>query len=140
METKVCSKCKVEKSLTFFNKRIASKDGYSSYCKQCNSESLKNHYYSNKEYYYNKSRNYYLELKEWFINYKQTLKCSKCGESRHWVLDFHHKDPSIKDGTIAQMLINSSRENLIQEIDKCDVLCANCHRDLHYQERQNIDL
>ena len=140
METKVCSKCKVEKSLTFFNQRIAAKDGSSSYCKQCNSESLKNHYYSNKEYYYNKSRNYYLELKEWFINYKQTLKCSKCGESRHWVLDFHHKDPSIKDGTIAQMLINSSKEKLLQEIDKCDVLCANCHRDLHYQERQNIDL
>ena len=38
------------------------------------------------------------------------------------------------------MLINSSKEKLLQEIDKCDVLCANCHRDLHYQERQNIDL
>ena len=73
-------------------------------------------------------------------NYKQTLKCYKCGESRHWVLDFHHRDPSIKDGTITQMLLNSSREKLLQEIDKCDVLCANCHRDLHYQERQNIDL
>ena len=56
------------------------------------------------------------------------------------MLDFHHKDPSIKDGTIAQMLINSSKEKLLQVINKCDVLCANCHRDLHYQERQNIDL
>ena len=136
METKVCSKCKEEKSISLFNKRTSSKDGYSSYCKNCNKQSLKEHYYNNKEYYYNKSKNYYLELRNWINSYKSNLKCSKCDESRWWVLDFHHRNPEEKDNTIAMMIRTSSKEKILEEINKCDVLCANCHRDLHYQENR----
>ena len=133
---KICSKCKVEKSDSDFNKRKRSKDGLNSYCKSCNNENLKNHYKNNKEYYYDKSKKYFKKLQEWLTEYKETLKCSVCEESRHWVLDFHHTDPLIKEGSVSSMLNNSSKEKIIKEIEKCIVLCSNCHRDLHYQENK----
>lgn len=137
MKTKVCPCCQQEKEDIYFNKRADSKDGLSSYCKECNKENLKKHYNSNKKYYMDKSRAYAKSTYQWFNSYKETLCCKTCGEKRWWVLDFHHRDSSTKEATIAKMLVTCSREAILKEIDKCDVLCSNCHRDYHYQERLN---
>ena len=57
-------------------------------------------------------------------------------KSRWWLLDFHHRDPSEKVNKIANMIWSNDWENKIfPEIQKCDVVCANCHRDEH---RSNI--
>lgn len=70
---------------------------------------------------------------EWFAEYKTTLKCVKCGESHPACLDFHHRDPATKRYTVAKMALNGcSIETIREEIEKCDVLCANCHRKEHY--------
>lgn len=135
MTLKICSKCKIEKSELEFNKRKSSKDGLNSYCKDCNKENLKTHYQQNKEQYYKKSKDYFKSLQEWFVEYKSTLQCSNCSECRHWVLDFHHTDPTMKDGNISDLLNTSSKKKIIEEVEKCIVLCSNCHRDLHYQEK-----
>ena len=135
MKIKVCPKCKIEKLDLEFNKKKTSKDGLSSYCKECNKENLKLHYKNNKDYYYNKSRTYLKKVQKWFTDYKETLKCNRCPESRPWVLDFHHLDPKEKEGAISTMINTSSRKKILEEIDKCEILCSNCHRDLHYQER-----
>lgn len=74
--------------------------------------------------------------RRWFDEMKKNLKCKECGEKRSWVLDFHHRDPKTKDGTISQLLRKSNIGAVKEEIKKCDVLCANCHRDLHYQEQK----
>lgn len=129
---KKCTKCKVEKSLEFFNKRKSSKDGYASQCSECNKKNLKTHYLKNKERYLNRNRKKRLELSEWFNNFKKSLKCSSCNESRWWVLDFHHRNPKEKDGYLYSMLINRGKKKFEQELEKCDVLCANCHRDVHF--------
>ena len=61
----------------------------------------------------------------------------KCGESRIYTLDFHHKDPTIKDETIARMTSNRNKvEDIQKEIEKCVVLCSNCHREFHYLENK----
>ena len=66
---------------------------------------------------------------------KSASKCAKCGESRGYVLDYHHLDPSIKEEGIARMTSNKYRlEAVIDEIKKCVVLCSNCHREFHYLE------
>jgi predicted HNH restriction endonuclease len=44
------------------------------------------------------------------------------------IFDFHHKDPKEKKGDIAHM---QNRKNIQAELDKCDLLCANCHRLIH---------
>lgn len=57
--------------------------------------------------------------------------CIKCGENDPACLDFHHRNPKQKDQPIARMR-HYSEERLKTEIAKCDVLCSNCHRKLHF--------
>lgn len=70
-------------------------------------------------------------IKEELIRYKGG-KCEICGYSRcQSALEFHHRDPKEKDFGIAT---NSSYKNmglLKKEIDKCILVCANCHREIH---------
>jgi predicted HNH restriction endonuclease len=62
--------------------------------------------------------------------YKAKKGCS-CGESRSACLDFHHRDPSTKVASISKLLVLGRLKDLWEEIEKCDVLCANCHRKSH---------
>jgi hypothetical protein len=68
--------------------------------------------------------------------YKDKKCCNVCGEDRNWVLDFHHPDPKNKKFSISQGEMYGWRK-LKQEMDKCILLCSNCHRDLHYHENKN---
>ena len=65
----------------------------------------------------------------WLDEYKATLSC-KCGESHPACLEFHHRDPSTKLFRISQAK-HESRERILIEMAKCDVICSNCHRKLH---------
>lgn len=77
------------------------------------------------------------EIKVWFEDLKSSLFCSVCGENHPAVLDFHHLDPEQKDIEVANALNRGwSKFKIQKEIDKCIVLCSNCHRKLHYEERQ----
>lgn len=69
----------------------------------------------------------------------QKLCCAKCGDTRTYVLDYHHKDSSTKDFTIGKIK-KGSLELIQKEIDKCIVLCANCHREFHWLEKQGLTL
>lgn len=78
------------------------------------------------------------EFKKWFKEFKTTLKCSICGFSHPAALDFHHKDPSTKEFNLGAIGCSVSKEKIIEEIEKCDILCANCHRIHHYQENTSM--
>jgi predicted HNH restriction endonuclease len=73
---------------------------------------------------------------------KSNSQCAKCGESRGYVLDYHHINPEEKDVSVARMTSNKYRlDNVFAEIEKCICLCSNCHREFHYLEnRTNITL
>lgn len=63
---------------------------------------------------------------------KKNSRCIKCGESRPWVLDFHHRDPKNKIMSVYKMVKLGWSIHLIKkELKKCDCLCANDHRDHH---------
>ncbi len=75
-----------------------------------------------------------LSKKQWLADYKSTLSCKKCGESRTPCLDFHHKNGE-KDHDVAYMAnAGYGIETMKKEIEKCIVLCANCHRIEHLGE------
>lgn len=62
--------------------------------------------------------------------------CSRCSEKHPACLDFHHRDgKKDKLGNIGEIRRFSYRR-ILEEIAKCDVLCANCHRKHHWDERQ----
>ena len=73
--------------------------------------------------------------KEW-VEYKATLACAKCGNNHPAVLDFHHPDPSKKEGNVVRLMSSGYYKRAYKEIEKCIVLCANCHRIHHYEERK----
>lgn len=75
------------------------------------------------------------EIKKWFRNYKKSLKCSNCGESHPATIDFHHKRNDKEHG-ISKMVSNGySIDRIKKELEKCNILCANCHRKIHYQKQ-----
>lgn len=134
---KICGKCKKKKSVLDFNKNSTKVDGLQTLCRECNKSYLKEHYKSNTKYYKEKAKKRKEQIREEFKEYKQTLSCEKCGESRWYVLDFHHTDPSNKDKSIAQMNSEGISTHLVlEEIKKCIVLCRNCHAELHFLENE----
>ena len=121
MESKYCTKCKQLLPLSSFYSRGNGK--YRSECKECHKNYVKSKYN---------------ERKEQVNEIKSELKCQKCGEERPYVLDFHHKNPQEKDFSIARMTSNNNHMADIQkEIEKCVVLCSNCHREFHYLKNNN---
>ena len=68
-------------------------------------------------------------------------KCLKCGNDKHYLLDFHHLDRATKDGVPSRMLANSKFEEFFLEIQKCALLCSNCHQEFHYLEaKEDMDI
>ncbi len=132
---KICTKCEIPKHYEDFNKRKSSKDGYAHQCRECNKENLRLHYQNNKQYYADKSKKYRNDFRDFINSVKEQKGCFNCGEKRHWVLDFHHPDNN-KEYNISDLLNIQSYSKLKIEIDKCQIICCNCHRDLHYQEKQ----
>jgi L-lysine 2,3-aminomutase len=65
-----------------------------------------------------------------FATYKETLQCERCGENHPATLDFHHKGN--KDFNVSEMVPRLTHKVLLDEISKCSVLCANCHRKEHW--------
>jgi hypothetical protein len=73
------------------------------------------------------------ELREWWNELKAKLLCAKCGETHPYCLEFHHEDPKKKDRAVSHAVhAGWSKERIIAEMAKCVVLCANCHRKLHW--------
>jgi len=104
------------------------------------SESLNDY---NREYY-RRNREYLLEKqrgknrrlaanrRKWLVEYKRTLSCVRCGENHPATLTFHHRKSSDKKFEIGNAVaLGVSLEKIIAEIEKCDVLCANCHAKEH---------
>jgi hypothetical protein len=79
-----------------------------------------------------KAARYKQQKVEWFEKeFASILICSKCGEKDRVCLDFHHLDPTSKDYNVSWLLRYGSKKKIIAEVQKCIVLCANCHRKLH---------
>jgi hypothetical protein len=75
-------------------------------------------------------------IADWFIELKTRLVCNRCPESHPACLQFHHSDPGEKEIAVADALRRGwGRERILDELAKCEVLCANCHAKHHAKER-----
>ena len=126
MQTKQCTKCGKILPITQFNWRNKAKGTRRSECKYCHSEYMKQKYQEKK--------NIVQEI-------KSSCSCAKCGQTRGYVLDFHHINPNEKSDSIARLTSNNSKlDKVYDEMKKCIVLCANCHREFHYLQQRNEEL
>ena len=59
-------------------------------------------------------------------------KCENCGYNKsHWALQFHHKDAKQKDFGIGYKGYARAWTKVQKELDKCVLVCANCHHEIH---------
>jgi len=81
-------------------------------------------------YYYQRIRG--LKRKLYLIDLRGGC-CERCGYNKNLAsFDFHHKDPNGKESQLdMRKLSNSSMKWIMEEFDKCEVICANCHREVH---------
>jgi hypothetical protein len=67
-------------------------------------------------------------------------KCILCGYDKHpAAMVFHHRDPSTKEFSFGRMA-NKSWVSVQEELDKCDLLCSNCHAPLHSERYEEVFL
>lgn len=90
----------------------------------------KRYYERNKQLYYEKNLRRRRELTE-FVNQLKDKPCADCGvKYPPYVMDFDHRDWDSKLNNISQMksIHSYSKANILKEVEKCDVVCSNCHR------------
>lgn len=115
-------------SLESFHRRKASCDGRQSRCKDC----LKAWYAANRDQHIaDVTRLKALRTKDNRRRLSAHLlahPCADCGEADLRVLDFDHRDRSLKRGMISQMVYSTAWSKIVAELARCDVRCASCHR------------
>ena len=145
----------------YFSKELAKYDKkYQEEYREKNREKLlakqreygKEHYKKNKETVDQKHRDYYkknrekriahnnkryAEMKqEFFLTYKKGKSCTSCGYNEHpEILQFHHKNKREKEFTIGNISATNRKDKALikKEIEKCILLCPNCHFLLHFK-------
>lgn len=116
---KCCPKCNLIKSINdFYFHNTITRKRYGGYCKECS-----NNYHSKRV----------KEIKLKMIEYKGG-KCERCkltvDQSHYSVFEFHHIDPLTKDPYFHKIKYKNWNY-IINELNKCKLLCANCHRITH---------
>ncbi len=136
--TRTCSACLAELPITCFPQRKGGLYNTRGQCAECISTKANTPRTTPegklRTQKYNKNR--VRAMKYWFLAIKESLKCSRCSESRSVCLDFHHSDPSTKERNVSAMINGAgaeSKKRILEEISKCIVLCSNCHRVEHSQ-------
>lgn len=118
----------VQKCCPICNKTFSTNTLNRIYCYECSPKQIN----GSADYQRIKKRT----IKHNLIQYKGG-KCQRCGYDKcEGALQFHHRDPAEKEFTLSSTNISKeiTMEKLYAEVDKCDLLCANCHAEIHYSE------
>lgn len=95
----------------------------------------KTYYEKNKAQITAASKTSAKEYKDKWRRFKATLKCVQCGQDHPATFDFHHVDSTTKEASVSKLIKNRAFKRAMEEVKKCVVLCANCHRIYHHNER-----
>jgi hypothetical protein len=145
---KVCSNCEIEKDIEEFHNDKSRADSKTYVCKECECYRSKNYYENNKEKRSKQKKGYsrkrYLRnRKDWTVWLRENnhATCESCHYSKCLAaIEFHHTDPTEKKFTVGTFMRrkcnNKNKKTVKEEISKCKVLCANCHRELHNPQEE----
>ena len=129
---KCCAKCQKNKPLSEFAFKNKRKGWLVSYCKECNRSYQRDHYKNHRLDYHTKRKEwrakFRTEIRKKIIEYFLAHPCVDCGEKDYAVLEFDHVRGE-KKSNVASLIGNDTSWLVIkQEIDKCEIRCANCHK------------
>ena len=130
---KYCSRCNTEKPKVEFGSNKTKKDGLQTFCKDCAQKYASGYYKKGdikKKHLLsvNERRKIVVQRnRELVLSYLQINPCVDCGESDPIVLEFDHQRDK-KMGVSRLILGGYTEKVILDEIQKCVVRCANCHR------------
>ncbi len=134
---KICSSCKILLPDTSFHKDKRGKFGLACYCKECAKAKARGHHKvraTNEDWVLKRRTTVSQRHKEAKLKAIAYLggACSDCGGVfPPYVYDFHHLDEDTKLGNPSRFL-RGDWKSAVSELDKCVLLCANCHRGRHF--------
>jgi hypothetical protein len=125
-----CYRCGESKPVEEFAWRRKARGQRDSFCRPCRSAYGKEHYAANRQLYIDRAavqkQQLAVERTTFLIDFFKTHPCVDCGETDPLVLEFDHlRDKSF---TIGLELRHRKWQDILDEIKKCEVVCANCHR------------
>ena len=124
---KTCSKCRLDKPESEFGKKGS---GLQPWCRSCNAIRSRQYYSENKEKHrrvvIERNKKIKKENQQKFLEYLRTHPCVDCGVDDLVVLELDHLRD--KEHNVTTMFSGYSWNRILKEINKCEVVCANCHR------------
>ncbi len=135
---KWCSKCKTGKPFEAFSRAHGKKDGFCAWCKECTSVYKAEHYLRNKAEYIATSKASQHRLRDFIREFKDGKSCLDCNVAYpHYVMDFDHRDAAEKSFILSRGFAYS-KKRIVDEIAKCDLVCANCHRERTFSRDEQV--
>lgn len=102
-------------------------------------EDSKRHYQRHKPDYLARNTKDKHEKRDFIQKYKEFHGCMDCGgKFPYFVLDLDHRDPHDKKFALNRIHLLTSWDKMVEEINKCDVVCANCHRIRSYEKGHHL--
>jgi len=123
---KRCSTCKEWKPLTEFNKRSTAPDGHQWSCRRCNKAYHYKNHARHMEQIRARARRQRVANQRRLLEYLLEHPCVDCGETNPMVLEFDHLRD--KTNNVSRLVLGYPWARILEEIEKCEVVCANCHR------------
>ena len=125
-----CGRCGQERPIEEFAWRRKSAGKRGPYCRRCRAAYGRAHYMANRQLYIDRARRRKRTVCEeriaYLIEFLSSHPCVDCGETDPMVLEFDHVTE--KTFTIGEGFRDRNWESVLAEIEKCEVVCANCHR------------
>lgn len=142
MKTKLCNKCNTTKSVELFNMSNSKTGRRISWCKPCIKDYDHNRHKNQRTKIGAQKKARRKSIIQWFLTLKTTLRCEWCSENHPACLTFHHTNPIEKETEVSQAVAWAwSKERILKEIEKCIVLCFNCHSRHHFGEKyENLNI
>jgi hypothetical protein len=139
MDSKFCGACGQQKPVTEFNFKHKQKGTRQAHCRDCTREQIRKPYQANRGYYIEKAKHrtawIIAEQRQWIQGFLLTHPCVDCGEGDPRCLDFDHVRGK-KRQNVSQMVGDFTLKAIQEEVSKCEVRCASCHRKRTAKQRE----
>lgn len=126
----VCTKCSIKQPVNNFGPNKTRPQGIQSYCRSCMRKATLKSYEKHKGRYFIRAKERDAAMDALILTYK-SKPCRDCGKTYPpYVMDFDHVDPKNKEYGVCHMRRKRMAfSKIVEEIEKCELVCANCHRE-----------
>jgi hypothetical protein len=131
---KLCGKCGQVKPVSEFHRW--KRDGHQTWCKVCRRAYDRAYHQKNKARRLDQKKRLHRKMNDWYRSLKEGKPCTDCGGVFHQcAMTWDHLPGTDKRSEVSTLLQRHSRRQILAEIAKCELVCANCHAVRTYNRR-----